>query len=118
MTDDKTTIQELQNVIAKFCEERDWDRYHNPKDLAIGIVTEASELLDIFRFKQPEEVMKNPVSRENICDELSDVMYFVLRFAQMNDIDISESLNNKIMKNSIKYPVEKCKGCNKKYNEY
>ncbi len=55
MEDDAVTVSQLKESVRAFCEERDWDRYHNPKDLAIGMVTEASELLDIFRFKSPEE---------------------------------------------------------------
>ncbi|MDP2814683.1 MAG: nucleotide pyrophosphohydrolase [Erysipelotrichaceae bacterium] len=112
-------INELIDKIKTFCEERDWDQYHNPKDLAIGISTEAAELLDLFRFKNNEEIQDTVTNRrEHIEDELADVLFFVLRFAQTNDIDLKKALDNKMAKNAIKYPIDKVKGNNKKYNEY
>ncbi len=117
MTDSETTVEELKQLVKRFCDERDWEQYHNPKDLAIGMVTESSELLDIFRFRDPEEVMSDPVRSEHVKQELSDVLYFVLRFAQMNGIDLSEELPRKIAMNAEKYPVESSKGRNLKYDE-
>lgn len=118
--DSKTTIQELKLIVQNFCEERDWSKFHNPKDLAIGISIEANELLEHFRFKtkeQMDELFKNPQTREEISDELADIFYFILRFAQMNEIDIASSFYNKHKKNGLKYSVEKSKGTNKKYSE-
>ena len=120
INDRNTTIEDLKQSVKSFCENRDWDQFHNPKELAIGISTEANELLQIFRFKS-EEDMRQLMSSERkyeIEEELADVFYFVLRFAQMNNIDLSQAVKNKIDKNNKKYPVEKVKGCNKKYNEY
>lgn len=120
MSDEDTTIADLKDSIAEFCAERDWDQFHNSKDLAIGIVTEASELLERFRFKTPEqidELMSGP-GREGVVEELCDTMYFILRFAHMNGIDLSESMKAKLAKNAEKYPVSLAKGCNKKYDEY
>ncbi len=120
MTDATTTIDDLKAMIQEFCSERDWDQYHNSKDLAIGIVTEGSELLELMRFKTPEQidVMMSGPRREDVVDELSDTLYFVLRFAQMNGIDLSESLAGKLAKNAEKYPASVVRGCNKKYDEY
>lgn len=118
--DNSTTIKELKDKVQIFCEERDWDQFHNPKDLAIGVVTEASELLDIFRFKRDEDIkkiMSDPKKREKVGEEVADILYFLLRFAQMNDFDLSEELDKKLEKNNHNYPVEKAKGSNKKYNE-
>lgn len=118
--DNKVTIEELKNKVKEFCEKRDWDQFHNPKELAIGISTEANELLQLFRFKS-EEDMENLMASEKrieVEEELADILYFVLRFAQMNNIDLSSAVSNKIEKNDKKYPVEKAKGCNKKYDEY
>ena len=118
--DSLTTIKELKDKVQKFCKERDWDQFHNPKDLAIGISTEASELLDIFRFKREgdiKEIMLNSSKRQMIGEELADVLYFLLRFAQMNKFDLSSELEKKIKKNAVKYPIKKAKGSNKKYNE-
>jgi NTP pyrophosphatase (non-canonical NTP hydrolase) len=112
-------LNELIESIKEFCEQRDWDQYHNPKDLAIGISTEAAELLDLFRFKNGDEIEQTLANkREHIEDELADVLFFVLRFAQMNQIDLKEALEHKMAKNAAKYPIDKVKGNNKKYNEY
>ncbi|PKM89307.1 MAG: nucleotide pyrophosphohydrolase [Firmicutes bacterium HGW-Firmicutes-10] len=112
-------LNELIEYIKVFCEDRDWDQYHNPKDLAIGISTEAAELLDLFRFKNGEEIQETMITKkEHIEDELADVLFFVLRFAQTNNIDLRSALTHKMEKNALKYPIEKVKGNNKKYNEY
>lgn len=118
--DHENTVDDLKNIVRKFCDARDWEKYHNPKDLSIGIITEASELIELFRFKdldEVEELLENIKSRENIKQELADVLFFVLRFAQMNDIDLSKALKNKVEINENKYPADLFKGSNKKYNE-
>ena len=117
--DECTNIAELKDTIKYFCEERDWDQYHNAKDLAIGIVTEASELIDIFRFKSLEDIdeLFKSDKRIEICDELVDVLYFVLRFAQRFDIDLTSEFYRKMKVNENKYPADKCRGINKKYTE-
>ena len=118
--DNSTTIYELKELVRKFCEKRDWDQFHNPKDLTVGIVTEASELLEHFRFKSEKESVELLKIRENkkkITEELSDTFYFILRFAQMNKIDLSTELIRKLGINNKHYPIEKSKGSNKKYNE-
>ncbi len=114
-------VKELTEMIEKFCSDREWDRFHSPKDLAIGISTEASELLDLFRFKNEEdieEIFYDKEKRTRVEEELADVFFFVLRFAQMNHIDLKEALEAKLEKNAKKYPIEKAKGSNKKYNEF
>lgn len=119
--DNTTNIDELKEKIKNFCEQRDWDQYHNAKELAIGIVTEASELLDHFRFKSYEEIDQmflKEDKRQLISEELVDVFYFVLRLAQRYNIDLAEELDKKLIKNNNKYPIEKSKGSNKKYTEF
>ena len=119
--DSELTIEELKQRVKKFCEDRDWDKYHDAKELAIGIITEASELLEIFRFKSEkeiEELFNSEKDKERISEELVDTLYFILRLAQKYDIDISEAFEKKMMKNEAKYPVEKSKGINKKYTEF
>ncbi len=114
------TIKELTDLIQKFCEERDWDQFHNPKDLAIGISTEANELLDIFRFQREEDIKNifaDDQRRMHVEEEIADVFFFVLRFAQMNQIDLESALKTKMMKNAKKYSVEKAKGKNLKYTQ-
>ena len=115
------SIKVLKDKVQSFCEERDWDQFHNPKDLAIGISTEANELLDLFRFKSEEDMMNmlnDSVKRCSIEEELADTFFFILRFAQRNNMDLAEILYKKMKKNALKYPVEKAKGSNLKYTEY
>lgn len=115
-----SNIHTLQEIVKSFCEDRDWDQFHNPKDLAIGISTEASELLELFRFKSDEEVkvmLNDPKFKEKLSDEVADVFFFILRLCQMNNIDLENSFHKKLKKNSEKYPVEKAKGSNKKYDQ-
>jgi NTP pyrophosphatase (non-canonical NTP hydrolase) len=118
--DSNSTIEELKQQIQSFCEAREWDQFHNPKDLAIGISTESCELLDIFRFKsmdQIQELFMNAKSKEHIEEEVADTLFFLLRFAQMNHLDLYQCVQDKLNKNNKKYPVEKIKGKNLKYTE-
>ena len=118
--DKNTNLEELKEQIKKFCEERDWDQFHGAKELAIGISTEASEILEHFRFKSDkeiEEILKNPVRKKQIGEEMADTLYFLLRMAQKYDVDLSKALKEKMKKNEEKYPVDKAKGSNKKYDE-
>jgi NTP pyrophosphatase (non-canonical NTP hydrolase) len=118
--DDNTSLAKAKKEVREFCEARDWDQFHSPKDLSIGLITEAAELLELFRFKSPEEIQKlfeHPASREKIADELSDSFYFILRFAQKYGFDLTGELKKKMAKNSAKYPIEKSRGSNKKYDE-
>lgn len=120
-TDNKTTIRELKEKVRNFCEARDWDQFHNAKELAIGIVTEASELLQHFRFKsnnQVNEMFQDKLKKQEFSEEISDILFFILRLAQRYDIDLSLELENKIKKNGERYPVHKAKGSSKKYTEY
>ena len=118
--DYETKIHEFKEKIREFCEARNWDQFHNAKELAIALSIEASELLEHFRWKKPEEVeslFKDKKKREEIEDEMADILYFLVRIAQKYNIDLSEVLDKKMEKNNKKYPVNKFKGSNKKYNE-
>lgn len=119
--DQETNIKDLKDKVKDFCESRDWDQYHNPKELAIGISTEANELLQLLRFKteeQMKDMLIDPLMKRNIEDELADVLFFVLRFAQLYQVELSSALEKKIENNNQKYPVALVKGNNKKYSEY
>lgn len=118
--DNKITIKELKLKVQKFCEDRDWDQFHNPKDLSIMLITEASELLEIFRFKSDEQIKQimSSEKRLNVEEEVADVLFSIIRFAQMNNMDLTTILENKIEKNDKKYPADLVRGKNKKYNEY
>jgi len=118
--DHKTTINELKEKVKTFCDKRDWDQFHNAKELAIGIAIEASELLQHFRFKseqQVNEMFNKEFKKQQISEEMADVFYFLLRLAQRYNIDLTTELDHKMKKNEQKYPIEKAKGSNKKYDE-
>ena len=120
MADHEIRVHELKETVRVFCEERDWKQFHNAKDLAIAISIEASELLELFRFKSSEEVeemFNDEKKKEEISDEVSDVLQTLMRFAQVYDIDLSEALEKKMIKNVEKYPVDKFKGTGRKYSE-
>lgn len=113
----KNQLDDLKAQVQKFCEARDWDPFHGAKDLAIGAVTEASELLEHFRFLSEEQVeakLKDPRAREEIGQELADVFFFLLRFAQKYDFDLAQCFANKMQLNGNRYPVDQFKGKNHK----
>lgn len=119
-TDQTTTVQELRDAVLKFRNERDWEQFHTPKDLALAISIEAGELAEHFLWKKDGETvtaLQDPVKMEKISDELADVFNYVLCLANVLNIDIASSAFRKIEKNSAKYPVEKAKGSSKKYTE-
>lgn len=107
-----TDIEQILKELRQFNQERDWDQFHNGKDLAIGLSVEASELLECFLWKSPEDV--NP---EKIREELADVLNYAFQMADKYDLDIKEIMLEKIRRNARKYPVEKARGSAKKYNE-
>jgi NTP pyrophosphatase (non-canonical NTP hydrolase) len=115
--DQEVTLQDLKNKVQTFCEARQWDPFHNAKELSIGAITEASELLEHFRFQtkeQVEEIMSDPQKRKDIGEELADVFFFLLRFSQKYDMDLSECFFDKMKKNGRKYPTKEFLGKNHK----
>ena len=108
MSDIKTITESLTN----FRNERDWEQFHNPKDLALAINVEAGELLELFLWKNAAEANK-----EKIKEELADVFAYAFLLADKYQFDVKEIILDKIQKNAEKYPVEKAKGTAKKYNE-
>ena len=107
-----TDIDPIITALRQFNQERDWDQFHNGKDLAIGLSLEASELLECFLWKQPEEA-----SIDKIKEELADVFNFAFQIADKYNLDIKEITMDKIRRNAEKYPVDKAKGSAKKYDE-
>ena len=121
VSDSTLTLEQLKEKVKGFCSERDWDQYHNAKELSIGISTEASELLQHFRFKSGSEVeqaMANPQTKAKIVEEIADILFFLIRLSQRYEIDLSTALAAKLKTNAIRYPVEKARGSNKKYGEF
>jgi NTP pyrophosphatase (non-canonical NTP hydrolase) len=113
-------VDELNAAVREFCERRDWGQYHTPKDLAIGLTTESSELLELFRFKDREEqidIIQTEESRAEVEAELADILFFLLRFADLYDIDLEAALERKLETNRERYPANEYQGSNKKYDE-
>ena len=108
----------LIDKINKFRKERDWKQFHNPKDLALSLVLEATEVLEHFQWKNGEQIdnhIKN--KKSEIKEELADVYYWLLILSHDLGIDLNEALEYKLIKNEEKYPVDKAKGNSKKYTE-
>lgn len=110
--EESVEINEIMEQIVHFTEERDWDQFHNGKDLALALSIEASELNEAFLWKKPEEV-----NVEKVKEELADVLNYAFLIAHKYNLDIKEIILAKLKKNSEKYPVSKAKGSAKKYNE-
>jgi NTP pyrophosphatase (non-canonical NTP hydrolase) len=108
-------IEEIRKRAIKFRDERNWKQFHNPKDLAISLSLEASELLENFQWKTSEEAIEKNI--ENIKEELADVLINSLMLSNEINADVEEIILKKLEKNSAKYPVDKAFGSNKKYNE-
>lgn len=105
-------IEEITLELLKFRNERDWEQFHNPKDLALAINVEAGELLELFLWKNSESV-----NTDKIKEELADVFAYAFLLAEKYKLDVKEIVLDKISKNGEKYPVEKAKGTAKKYDE-
>lgn len=120
-SDQQTSISELRIRVRDFIEARDWDQFHSPKDLAIGLITEASELLEHFRFRDEAEVeclLADEAFRTELRHELADCFYFVLAISRKLDIDLSQALAEKMNLSARRYPVDVVRGKNEKYTAY
>lgn len=107
----KETIEECIN----FVKERNWEQFHNPKDLAISLSLEAAELLELFQWNTSEEAIEK--NRDKMKDELADVIVYAIDFATVLGFDLNEIILEKMAKNRLKYPVEKARDSKKKYDE-
>jgi NTP pyrophosphatase (non-canonical NTP hydrolase) len=105
-------LNELISKIVKFRDDRDWAQFHNPKDLAIALNIEASELLELFLWKTEDGAN---ISR--VKEELADILIYSLLLANKYNLDVMTIIESKLKKNSEKYPVDKARGSAKKYNE-
>ena len=105
-------MKELMREIRQFTEDRDWDQFHNGKDLALALSIEASELNEAFLWKDAKDV-----KIEKVKEELADVFNYAFLIADKYDLDVREIVMAKLAKNAEKYPVDKAKGSAKKYDE-
>lgn len=115
---ERMDLEALLDEVRRFKREREWDRYHNPKDLAISIVLEASELLEIFQWVDPSELPDIVEKKiERIKEEIADVFLYLLSLCDVLGLDIVKIGFEKLKLNEKKYPVEKFRGSYRKYNE-
>ena len=114
-------IEALQSVLQDFADARAWDQFHSPKNLAMALSVEASELLEIFQWLSDDaasRVSEDEVAKQRVAEELADVAIYLLRLADKVGIDLEASIYAKILKNGEKYPAERVYGSVKKYTEY
>jgi len=113
MADAVTTLASLKDAVRRFAEERAWEPFHSPKNLAMGLATEAAELMEHFLWVESEasrEVVADPAKLGEVADEMADVANYLLTLSNVLGIDLSDAILAKIAKNAIKYPVEKYRG--------
>jgi NTP pyrophosphatase (non-canonical NTP hydrolase) len=105
-------IKKITDKLIEFRNERDWEQFHNPKDLALAINIESSELLEEFLWKKSEDA-----KIEKVKEELADVFAYAFLLADKYDFDVKQIVLDKIKSNGQKYPIDKAKGTAKKYND-
>ena len=106
-------LENIKEKLLRFRDDRDWAQFHNPKDLAIALSIEASELLETFLWKSPDEA-----NLSDIKEELADVFAYAFMIAAAYNLNVAEIIDAKIKLNEIKYPLEKSKGTSKKYTKF
>lgn len=109
----------LRDRLRAFTREREWDRYHTPKNLAMALIVEAAELAEHFQWLTAEESqsLQDGGKREKIRDELADVLIYLVELADTLEVDLVAAAQDKIAKNALKYPVDKARGKAQKYDE-
>jgi NTP pyrophosphatase (non-canonical NTP hydrolase) len=111
-------FKELTAKIRKIADDRDWHQFHNPKDCALSLSLEAAEVLEHFQWRNGKELDEYvQAHKEEIGEEIADVIYWALRMSEVIGVDIKEVLTKKLVKIEKKYPIEKSKGNHKKYTE-
>lgn len=111
-------LENIKQIIQKFSDERDWEQYHNPKNLVMALNGEVGELNEIFQWLSIQESQNLPKEvLEHTKEEVADIAIYLLRICMKLDIDLENAIIEKMKKNELKYPVEKCKSSNKKYDK-
>ena len=101
-------IEHLQRRLRAFAAERDWQPYHTPKNLAMALMVEAAELLELFQWLTPEESQRltaNPAAHERVDDEMADVLLYLLQLADHTGVDLVQAVERKLLKNAHKHPA-------------
>jgi len=113
-------VSDLRNKVAAFVHERNWEKFHTPKDLALAIAVESAELLELFQWKNNKEIqglLNDARYRNRIEEEMADIMIYLLVLSNTLDTDLSRVVLQKIQTNMDHYPVQKAKGKATKYTE-
>ena len=109
----------LRDKLRTFVAERDWDQFHSPKNLAMALSVEASELLEHFQWLTEDQSRRLPPEKlDQVRDEMADVLVYLVRLADKLDVDLLDAAQKKIEKNALKYPADKVRGSMKKYSDY
>ena len=112
-------LEELKACVRAFVAERDWERFHSPKNLAMALSVEASELVELFQWlSEDESAALDDAQRRRVAEELADVLWFLVRLSDRLDIDLLEAAGRKLAENAKKYPAAKVRGDARKYTEY
>jgi NTP pyrophosphatase (non-canonical NTP hydrolase) len=122
MADEQSdSLRTLTAAVLAFRDMRDWRQFHSPRNLAAALAIEAAELQETLLWKSDEQVasaLKNEDQHQKVSDEIADVLIFALLFADAAGVDAASSIRNKLLKNEIKYPVERARGSALKYTEF
>jgi NTP pyrophosphatase (non-canonical NTP hydrolase) len=113
MSDATTPLAVLKDAVQRFAAEREWEPFHSPKNLAMGLAIEAAELMEHFLWIDTEtsrKVVEDPAQLAQVAEEMADVACYLLNLSNTLGIDLSTAIVSKIAKNAVKYPVEKCRG--------
>lgn len=113
MPDETTTIATLKEAVRQFALERDWERYHTPKNLSMALAVETAELMEHFLWLDSEpsrQAARDPGKRQDVADELADVAILLLNLSLSTGIDLSEAIRSKMIRNAVKYPAPKKRG--------
>ena len=117
----ENSIRALQHKLKEFAKARDWEKYHSPRNVAAALVVEAAELLELYQWADEAastQLHSDAALREKIEDEAADILNYLLRFADLTNIDLLAAANRKIEKNERKYPADKVYGSSRKYTDY
>ncbi len=118
MDNKKFDLEKIYRIITDFRKKRDWEKFHNPKNLAISISLEANELLEHFQWNDLSESLEYAKNnKEKISSEIADILVYILYLCNDLNIDLSKAIYKKIKENEAKYPIEKSKGNSIKYNQ-
>ncbi len=113
------SLNDLKQKLQQFVDERDWAQFHSPKNLAMAMIVEAAELVEHFQWNtELESSVLDDAKREQVGHELADTFVYLLRIAEVLNIDLIEVTNKKIALNALKYPVDKARGKTNKYTDY